>query len=319
MKILVVFTGGTIGSKINNNWIETDKKASYLLIENYLKHDNSINFDVITPYTILSENLSANSLNLLMQTIKNHVSLGYDGIIVTHGTDTIQYTASVLNYSLNKINVPVVLVSSNYTLTDSRSNGFINFEAAVSLIKDHIHAGIFTCYSNNNKDVFIFKGSNLLLHNEMSDSLNVASSNYYAKYISGSICKSNNYIESKLNLPSEFTLVSNPKILVINSYPEDDFEYSLLNRKAIIFKPYHSGTLNTNNDKLKEFCKKAKENKIPLFLVNAADLESYESTKEYNNLGIISLPSATFVDVYVRIWIAISNNENVVNYISDLI
>ena len=40
MKILVIFTGGTIGSKTKNGWISTDENTLYTLIGSYKKRDD---------------------------------------------------------------------------------------------------------------------------------------------------------------------------------------------------------------------------------------------------------------------------------------
>ena len=58
-----------------------------------------------------------------------------DGIILTHGSDTIQYTAALLSYVL-KPEIPVMIVCSNYVLEDEKANGFDNFCAAVDFIKN---------------------------------------------------------------------------------------------------------------------------------------------------------------------------------------
>lgn len=50
----------------------------------------------------------------------------YDGIVVTHGTDTMAYTASVLSFMLQNLQKPVVLTGSQLPvgtpLSDARSN-----------------------------------------------------------------------------------------------------------------------------------------------------------------------------------------------------
>ena len=40
MKILVVFTGGTIGSKTKNGWISTDENTLYTLTDSYKKRED---------------------------------------------------------------------------------------------------------------------------------------------------------------------------------------------------------------------------------------------------------------------------------------
>ena len=93
-------------------------------------------FATLNPYTILSENLSSEHLNILTDTVVSNIAL-YDGIIVTHGSDTLQYSASALAYAVGCESVPVVLVSSNFPLEDERANGIYNFIGAVEFINNN--------------------------------------------------------------------------------------------------------------------------------------------------------------------------------------
>ena len=54
MKILVVFTGGTIGSCYNDGVISPDSSTRYKLIEMYKQNGGYAEFDAISPYTVLS-------------------------------------------------------------------------------------------------------------------------------------------------------------------------------------------------------------------------------------------------------------------------
>ena len=140
MNILVIFTGGTIGSVVDDNWISVDSSAKYTLIETYKKRykDTDTVFDTVSPYYILSENLSAKELTLLYKCVKENACKEYDGIIITHGTDTLQYTSAAIGLLFPKIDLPVVFVSSAYPLENPLENGSENFAAAVGLIKSKI-------------------------------------------------------------------------------------------------------------------------------------------------------------------------------------
>ena len=127
MRILTVFTGGTIGSSLSKG---------------------AISPNTVAPYTVLSENLSAEYLEKLRSCVEDNLNSGYDGIVVTHGTDTLQYSAAYLDLTLGLIETPVVLVSSNYPLPYSRANGLENFAAAVDFIRSKQGRGVFVSYLN---------------------------------------------------------------------------------------------------------------------------------------------------------------------------
>ena len=96
------------------------------------------------------------------------------------------------------------------------------------------------------------------------------------------------------------------QILVVHSYPGQDYSLSLKNTKAILFKTYHSATLNTANEKFIDFCKKAKEMNVPMFVSGSESDTNYESTKSYNDLNINILPYGTFISTYMKLWADLS-------------
>ena len=108
MKLLFVFTGGTIGSTQKGNVISADSDKPYKLIKAYdEKYRIDFDYDVIEPYTELSENNTGWHISRLVECIKQNLNKNYDGIIVTHGTDTLQYTAAAVGYSFGVSSLPI--------------------------------------------------------------------------------------------------------------------------------------------------------------------------------------------------------------------
>lgn len=304
MKIAVIFTGGTIGSCIKDDFIGVDNKMQYVLLKNY-ENDNEIVFDTSSPYSILSENLSAKELNLLQKEIAEKLSQDFDGIIVTHGSDTLQYSSTAIENAFGDCKIPVLFVSADYPLEDNRSNGFANFKCAVEFIRNKISNGVFVSYKNDDENITnIHIPSKLLGHNELNANVYSIDKSPFAQYDGNFTvndvysCKGNgivNYSEDS-------------QILVVSSVPADNYSYSLKNVKAILFKPYHSATLNTSNEKLVSFCKSATEKRIPMYVLGAKSETGYESTRIYKDLNINILPYGTFVSAYMKLWAELSNS-----------
>ena len=318
MKILVIFTGGTIGSVVKGDWILNDEKINYVLLKNYknLTNDDKTEFDVFSPYSILSENLSAHELNMLSACLEEKLTDGYDGIIITHGTDTLSYTASALSYMFSGAGIPIILVSSDHPLGDVRANGNINFCAAAEFIKRGLGKGVFVSYKNaSDEKVSIHCASRLAQYTEGTANLYSIDNEPYA------------FFDNEVNLNPAFAagksgeqnsaviLRDNPEILVIESRPGDGFSYSLDNVKAVILRPYHSATLNTTSKEFEGFCKKAKEKNIPVFLVNAYSGVKYESAKLFEKLAIEVLPFCSFVAIYMKCWLAVSLKEDIRKFV----
>lgn len=308
MKILVVFTGGTIGSCVSDGWISPDDSMKYLLIEKYREiTGDSTPFDTLNPYTILSENLSAENINSLIKCVKENAGK-YDGIIVTHGSDTLQYSASALAYTIGCESNPVVLVSSNFPLDDERANGIPNFIAAVEFIKSQKGKGVFISYKNKNKSTQIHTATRTICHKEADDEVFSIDCEPYA-YYDDKITLNESYRPSEYSEPVKDAFFSdNSDVLVVNVLPGEDYNYNLLQFKAVVFRPYHSGTLNTSSEKLKAFCENAKKINIPMFVVNVPTGITYSSSKEFDELGITVLPRCTFPAIYIKLWLLAGKN-----------
>lgn len=311
MRILVIFTGGTIGSCKKNGSIVTDERTKYVLIDRYESTHSGVDFDISAPYSVLSENLSANELNLLQKKIIDNLNKGYDGIIVTHGTDTLQYAAAAVEYAVCGCRIPVVFVSSDYPLEDEKSNGHPNFEAAVEFIKSRSGSGVFVSYKNSG-DAFtnIHIASRILQHAECSADIFSIEGVPYARY-DGTVTLSGAKQSDTKNALGYIRYEEDSGILVIDSRPGDSFGYSLDGIRAVILKPYHSATLSTSIPCLQVFCKKVRDAKIPMFVVNVQAGVSYESTRLFEQLGIIPLPFSTYVSAYMKIWAAVSLGADV--------
>lgn len=311
MNILVIFTGGTIGCKAKRGFLSTDESTRYALIDSF-KGKDEVNFTTVSPYAVLSENLSSRELNVLQNEVLENLQKGYDGIIVTHGTDSLLYSAAALEYAAGNCEIPVVLVSADYPLNDERSNGHMNFEAAVAFIKSKKGNGVFVSYKNDDKDTAdIHVATHILQHGECSANLYSITGKAYAVYSKGEIIVEEALPEIKSAGLGAVEYSEGSGVLVIESHPGDSFAYGLDKVKAIIFKPYHSATLSTACEPFCSFCKEAEKSNIPVFLVNAKEGITYESTSAFSELKINVLPFGTYASAYMKIWAAISCGKEI--------
>lgn len=304
MKIDVIFTGGTIGSQVSDGWIAPGEEGPRLLLENYRKaHGDKVDFPEKAPYTCLSENVKAENLNLLLSEVRKSLAEDADGIVVTHGTDTLQYTAAFLALALGKPQKCVCIVSSNYPLDDGRANGNVNFEAAVDMIASG-ETGVFVPYRNGDGKVNIHLADRLLRHGEFTDdveSLGVP----YAQWKDGKVEKGNVSRGVSERFENARLLDKSP-VLTVVCRPCDSFNYSLDGISAVLMLPYHSGTLNTENEDFARFCEKCKANNVPVYAVGIPRGTTYASSLLFEKLGIIPLYETPFASAYMNLWTAAS-------------
>ncbi|MBE6762032.1 MAG: hypothetical protein E7551_07065 [Ruminococcaceae bacterium] len=303
MKINVILTGGTIGSVYDNGFITPNSTTEYLLINNYEKvYGKNVDFCLHNPYTILSENLTGDILNKLIDTLSQEINGDSDGIIVAHGTDTLQYSACAAAYCLGSDTIPILFVSANYPLENPLSNGNINFAAAVEFIKQKAGRGVYVSYSNDLKSVDFHYPTRLLKHAEFDHrvfSLNGS----YAVYKDGKIVLNKEFVAEASNSVSFKRFSDTCGILNITVSPFEEYNYSLESVKAIIFTPYHSGTLNTNSKKFKIFCQKANEKSVPMYVTGVVAGGEYQSMKAYSDLNIIPVYNMPSVPLSVKLWL----------------
>ncbi len=312
MKILVIFSGGTIGSRMSGESLVPDNSTNYILLDRYrtATGDNETQYDVLMPCSMLSENLSDKELNLIIDSVSDNLEKGYDGIIVTHGTDTLQYTAAALYYAFCDARIPILVVSSDYPISDIRANGVDNFITAVEFIKAKISNGVFVSYKNDDEtSVNIFVAKGLYLHGENTANLRHQDGAYAV--FDDNFTQNFEYKKDCQKAVGKVKYSNNPEILTICAHPLDQFNYSLENVKAVILRPYHSGTLDSKNPKLIRFLKNAKELEIPVILTGESKEKNYESKMVYNELGIIPLENSAFPSVFMRCWLAVSMKENI--------
>lgn len=123
-RILMIATGGTIASK------ETEEGLAPALTSKELLDCVPEIAEVCTVHTLQPFNLDSTNLYAphwleIARIIEENYSL-YDGFVVTHGTDTMAYTAAALSYLIQNSAKPVVLTGSQKSAysrdTDARRN-----------------------------------------------------------------------------------------------------------------------------------------------------------------------------------------------------
>lgn len=315
MHILVIFTGGTIGSSVVDGWISPDKSTKSELIVKYQEkeQDQTTRFSTLSPYTVLSENLSAKEINQLIACVEEAQGKDYDGIIVTHGTDTLQFSAAALAYTVSG-KTPVVLVSADYPLQDKRSNGLDNFRAAVTFLTTRPKKGVYVSYKNKHDALTnIHLATRITAHMEACADVYSLDGTPYATVDNDK----KNVTLLPLSSLAESTGVGKvefcekPNILIAESYPEKRYSYNLDRYSAVILSPYHSGTLNTSSKNFQDFCLRAKEKGVPVFVVNVQGGDAYNSSKLFNDLGLIPLPFCTRISIFVKCWLALSLQKDI--------
>lgn len=308
MKILFVFTGGTIGSTLDGDCITLDKNKSFFIIESYKKkYGLNADYDVIEPYSELSENNNGLIIRALIDCILSNLNSGYDGIIITHGTDTIQYSASALSYVIGNNSIPICLVSSNYPIDNPKSNGIINLCGAIRFIENSYGKGVWVIYKNNNDCLKIHRATRLLSSKAFSDDIYSIHDQYFGWFDDSFQFHKNKYYDEKRDEMNTFIHQdleeASMDILKIEPYPGMVYPNIPYNIKYIILGSYHSGTIDVKSNKAKSFFEKILERNIKVFITGVEDNILYESSKKFNQYNIIPVYNISPVSTYIKLWL----------------
>ncbi len=133
-KVLLLTTGGTIAARQGKQGLAPNIKSEDILsLLPELKNDFIIESQDIL--NLDSSNIQPEEWQYIAQIISTKLPF-YDGIIITHGTDTMAYTASALSFMLRNLNKPVVLTGAQIPIeqmfTDAKRNLQIAFAAVAS-------------------------------------------------------------------------------------------------------------------------------------------------------------------------------------------
>ena len=129
-RILLLTPGGTIASMPGADGLEPHRSGVMERELNQLRtyYDIAVR-DVMC---LDSSNIRPQEWQLIARAIFEE-RLDYDGIVVSHGTDTMAYTASAVTFMLPDIDIPVVFTGSQLPLADVLSDGPDNLRTAFAM------------------------------------------------------------------------------------------------------------------------------------------------------------------------------------------
>lgn len=132
-KIMVIGTGGTIASKVEyeTGAVKPAMSAGELM-ELIPEISEIASIEVESVYNILSENMRPEYWEVIAERIYRYmVDESYSGVVVTHGTDTMGYTASAIAFAIRDMPKPVVFVGSQRSSDRPSTDAALNFISAL--------------------------------------------------------------------------------------------------------------------------------------------------------------------------------------------
>jgi len=149
--ISLISTGGTIASTVD---YRTGAVTAQFDAEDVLRAVPDLagmaNYRGRVVANILSENMTPDVWRDLAEAVREEIEAGADGVVVMHGTDTMQYTASALSFMLDTP-VPVVFTGSQRSADRPSSDNVMNAVCAVEAAKGDA-AEVMVCMHESESD-----------------------------------------------------------------------------------------------------------------------------------------------------------------------
>ena len=293
-KILVIYTGGTIGMVNTPQGYAPRREAFHALLDAiYELHTAPMpRWDIVDMDPLLdSSNITVVEWNAIGAVIAEKYD-AYDGFVVLHGTDTMAYTASALSFMLRNNRKPVVLTGSQIPLCEIRNDA-----------RDNIITALLIAASDQVHEVCLYFGGKLLRGNRSvkysaDDLIAFESPNYPALAEAGIAIRFN----AAALLPpcrGRFAIqtLKNVPIGVIKVFPGIQFELfdSIMTERlrGIVIETFGAGNIPAHADALLPIIRKASDNGTVIIVCSqcphgTVSLGAYETSSALRDAGAVS-------------------------------
>ena len=137
-KILIIGTGGTIASKPSSDGLVPDLDSKQLL-DSIPSISDICQVDCVQAFSLDSTNVRPEHWLILARIIRENYTL-YDGFVITHGTDTMAYTAAGLSYLIQNSQKPIVLTGAQRPIGDEITDAKRNIiDSLIYACDEHSH------------------------------------------------------------------------------------------------------------------------------------------------------------------------------------
>lgn len=155
--VTILGSGGTIGSRVEyllGSVYPAFSPQDLVLAVPELKE--LANVDGRKIFDLFSNDITAEHWKILCEEIQKEIRSAVNGVIVTHGTDTMCYTSSALNFMLRNPPVPIVMVGSQRSSDRGSSDNYVNLVCSVLTACNSDIAEVSVCMHGEEGDEFCY-------------------------------------------------------------------------------------------------------------------------------------------------------------------
>ncbi len=323
-KILLIYTGGTIGMKEDPETMALSPFEFNQLLEEVPELKKIVHtidtFSFNPPIDSSDINIDF-WIELVIKIEKEYYN--YDGFVILHGTDTMSFSASALSFMINNLEKPIIFTGSQLPIgklrTDGKENLITSIEIAAS--KDSTGRALVpeVCIYFDNK---LFRGNRTTKFSSENFKA-FFSPNYPALAEVGIHIK---YNKNYINYPNDWgkklyiEKSIDTSVGVIKLFPGITPEYirSIIetpNVKAFILETYGSGNAPTS-DWFISLIEEAINNNITIInitqcLTGSVDMDAYSTGVLLKKAGVISGYDSTFEAAICKLFFLLGKSSNI--------
>jgi len=309
-KISILSMGGTIASKVDyKTGGVVPRFTAEELIESIPELAEIANIHGRQIENLLSENMKFSNYEKLAEEIKREVENGCDGVIVTHGTDTMHYTASALAFAFEELFIPVILVGSQRSSDRASSDGPFNLICAAQFIakSDFGEVGVCMHATENDDFCFIYPACKVRkMHTSRRDAFKSINTKPWALVSPQGDIKffRNGYRKKDKNRNTVLKNKFEEKVALVKSYPNINSKiidfYTNSRYKGIVLEGTGLGHVPKDlNKALKKFLEKGIVVMTSQCLNGRINMNVYSTGRELEEIGVIPgedmLPETAYI------------------------
>ena len=222
--IAMIITGGTISARLNPrkggvDWLD-NPESLFKFYPKIFEKTNVIKVEV--PFMKASEDMDFKDwkkIARLSERLLNDSNI--KGVIITHGTDFLHYTAAALSFFLRNLNKPVVLTYSQRSIDRASSDADLNLQcSALAAISDIAEVMIVGHATINDNFCYAIPGTKARkMHTSRRDAVKVINSKPFAKIFPDRIEIISDYKKRDNKKKVKVDLKFEEKVALLKIYP----------------------------------------------------------------------------------------------------
>jgi glutamyl-tRNA(Gln) amidotransferase subunit D len=325
--VAMIATGGTIAARLNPkkggvDWLDSTES----LFKFYPGVFDKVNVSKVeVPFMKASEDMDYKDWQKIARTAEKVLNdPNIQGVIITHGTDFLHYTAAALSFMLRDLHKPVVLTYSQRSIDRASSDANLNLQCSALTALSDIAEVVLVGHATGNDDYCnVMKGTKVRkFHSSRRDAFKVVNDKVIAKVYADKIIPEKEYNvrkKSKVKLDVKFE----EKVALVKVYPGQDpeiLDYYVKNKyKGIVLEMSglgHSPTMRARQGwtkKLKEIQQKGLVVcAVTQCVYGRTDPLVYSNGRELQKTGIIYLEDMLAETALIKLgWVLGHNDWNV--------